>query len=605
MKHLIFIINHVNELTSIWSDEAFASLVEDQTLVQVYGCHEKSLFIEEVCCTIKDHWPQSLVMGMSTEAQIAFGRTLTNSVTVSVMTFEKSACSGYIVPNDTLSEASMVEDFSGWLDHLAEKPKCLVLSVTSMTLDAFKLSDEINHLLPKGIPVLGGGVGSIKHPDHSFIWLDGIKRQRGFAVIAMTGSYLELYSKSYLGWKAFSQEMNVTRTEGSLIHQIDGRPAIEIYEHYLGIKQDGNFLKHINGFPLLYDHEGDYLARVPIQVTESGSLCFLSDQEVGSRFRLGYADPTKMVATARQVQDELYEFLPEGILIFSCISRAELLGSDVDLETFPYDLIAPVAGYFTVGEFHANCGDLVALNSALVVLGIREGQRQSITGDSAYLQWREGHTEDSIKENVTVKDPHAVARLVHFISVVTEELKETNQVLAQTNLALEKSNKALELLSTTDKLTQIFNRLKLDELIHQELSRANRYGSQFSVILLDVDHFKKINDAYGHLVGDEILVAIVSVIKNNLARESDYLGRWGGEEFLIILPENELSQAIKLAVKLCNAIVQSYFVKEIQPTCSFGVTSFQVGDTEDTLLSRVDEALFRAKALGRNRVEYL
>lgn len=605
MKHRIFIINHVNELTNIWSDETLLSPLGSRTFVQIYGCHEKSKLVDELCAKVKAHWPQSTVMGIGTEAQIAFGRTLSGSVIVSVMVFEKSSFLSYIVPEDGLSEFEMVEDFKLWLAKLSEKPKCLLLSVTSMTLDAFKLSDEINHLLPKGIPILGGGVGSIKNPDHSFIWLDGIKLRRGFSVIALSGESLEIYSKSYLGWKAFSQEMQVTHTEGKLIHQINHRPAVEIYEHYLGIKQDADFLKHINGFPLLYNLEDDYLARVPIRVTESGALCFLSDQEEGSSFRLGYADPTKMVSTARQVQDELYGFLPEAIIVFSCISRAELLGSDIDLETYPYDLIAPVAGYFTVGEFHANSGDLVALNSALVVLGLREGPKQNEENDSAYIQWREGHTEAHIKEHVTVKDPNAVARLVHFISVVTEELKETNKALAQTNLALAKSNKALELLSTTDKLTQVYNRLKLDELIHQELTRSNRYGSQFSVILLDVDHFKRVNDAFGHLVGDEILVAIVSVLKNNLARESDYLGRWGGEEFLIILPENELDQAIKLAVKLCNAIVQSYFVKEIQPTCSFGVTSYQVGDTEDTLLSRVDEALFRAKALGRNRVEYL
>lgn len=605
MEHRIFIINHVNELTQIWNDASIASSEGQHTLVQVFGCHERTQFIETLCLALKEKWPQSTVLGVGTQAQIAFGRTLTNRVAVSVMRFEATAFKGFINTNQEQSEHEMVADLKEWLMQLEAMPKCLMLSASSMTLNAYKLSDEINHLLPEGIPILVGGVGSVKQAENSFIWLNGHKRNRGFAVILLFGEHLALFSKSYLGWKAFSQEMKVTEAKGKFIHKINHRPAAEVYEHYLGIKRDNDFRKHINGFPFLYEHGSDYLASVPIGVNEAGSLLFLSDQMENSTFRLGYADPTIMVSTARQVQDQLSSFLPEGVLIFSCISRADLLGDDVDLETYPYELIAPTAGYYTAGEFHAISGQLKAMNSVLVVLGIKETHVSQPRENSAYLQWREGHTEDRIKEHVTVKDPHAVARLVHFISVVTEELKEANQTLAQTNLALANSNKALELLSTTDKLTQIYNRLKLDELIHQELTRANRYGSQFSVILLDVDHFKRVNDAFGHLVGDEVLVAITSVLRNNLSRETDYLGRWGGEEFLIILPENELNQAIKLADKLCRAIDQSFFVKDIHPTCSFGVTSYQVDDTEDSLLSRVDEALFRAKALGRNRVEYL
>lgn len=605
MEHRIFIINHVNELAQLWNDASIASSEGQYTLVQIFGCHEKAPFIEEVCHSIKVKWPQSTVLGVGTSAQIAFGRTLSHSVTVSVMRFASATFKGFINTRQEQSEHEMVQDLKEWLTQLEDMPKCLLLSASSMTLDAYKLSDELNHLLPAGIPILGGGVGSHLNAENSFIWLNGHKRNRGFAVILLHGAHLELFSKCYLGWKAFSQEMKVTKAQGRFIHTINHRPAVEVYEHYLGIKRDQNFRKHINGFPFLYEYGSDYQASVPIDFNETGSLYFLSDQQEGRVFRLGYADPAIMVSTARQVQDQLYSFAPEAILIYSCISRAELLGDDVDLETYPYELIAPTAGFYTAGEFHAVSGQLSAMNSVLVVLGIKESRAPLLCEDDAYLQWREGHTEDHIKEKVTVKDPHAVARLVHFINVVTEELKETNQTLAQTNLALANSNRALEMLSTTDKLTQTYNRLKLDELIHQELTRANRYGSQFSVILLDVDHFKQVNDAYGHLVGDDVLVAIVNVLKKNLVRETDYLGRWGGEEFLIILPENELDQALHLAQKLCRAIDQSYFVNELHPTCSFGVTSYQTGDTEDSLLSRVDEALFRAKALGRNRVEYL
>lgn len=590
MKHQVYSIKNREELTDIIQTQIDAPSSEERLLIQVFGAQECADLVEITCETFYSAFPSSTVFGTGSSAQIAYGRTLNGCVAISVMTFQSATFESYLSRGEGKTESEMAHDLARFITHLPEKPKCLLLSCTALSLDAFKLTDELNETLPKNIPILGGGVGSLNFSEHSFLWLNGQVSTKGNVMIALLGENLEIFSKSYLGWKAFSQEMSLTKTEGKWVHEIDGRPASEMYERYLGIKNDVHFLEHINGFPLLYDHNDDYLARVPIVATDSGSLLFLNDQSRNKNFRLGYADPTKMVATARLVQDELNAFNPDAILIYSCISRARLLGDDVDLETYPYDLIAPVAGFYTVGEFQADSGKLQALNSAIVVLGLRESGGKT-KESTAYEQWREGHTEEHIRQYVTVKDPHAVARLVHFISVVTEELKE--------------SNRALALLSTTDKLTQIYNRFKLDEILHQELSRSNRYGSHFSVLLLDVDHFKKINDEHGHLIGDEILVAIVNVLKNNLVRASDCLGRWGGEEFLIILPEQEMNQAIKVAIKLCRAVDQSYFIKEIHPTCSFGVTSFRTGDTEDSLLSRVDEALFRAKALGRNRVEYL
>ena len=162
--------------------------------------------------------------------------------------------------------------------------------------------------------------------------------------------------------------------------------------------------------------------------------------------------------------------------------------------------------------------------------------------------------------------------------------------------------KRIEELSITDRLTGLYNRLKLDELLALHVSIAHRHQTPFSLIMLDIDKFKSVNDTYGHQVGDTLLQEIACVLKSNI-RQEDSLGRWGGEEFLILLPSTTLEGAVQMAEKLRMAIEGYAFTTVGKRTSSFGVASYTQGDDTKTLVGRADEALYRAKANGRNRVE--
>jgi diguanylate cyclase (GGDEF)-like protein len=152
-----------------------------------------------------------------------------------------------------------------------------------------------------------------------------------------------------------------------------------------------------------------------------------------------------------------------------------------------------------------------------------------------------------------------------------------------------------------DFLTGLSNRRHLYELLQHEAERSRRYHQPLSVILFDVDHFKTINDLYGHLSGDLVLKEIARLIVEKL-RTVDEVGRWGGEEFLILLPETKLSGAQLLAERLREILVEHKFESVGQVTASFGVTEYQPGDTPETLIYRADVALYDAKREGRNRV---
>ena len=157
-------------------------------------------------------------------------------------------------------------------------------------------------------------------------------------------------------------------------------------------------------------------------------------------------------------------------------------------------------------------------------------------------------------------------------------------------------------LATTDTLTGIFNRRKMHELLGMEINKAKRYKSPLSLIMFDIDHFKMVNDTYGHSVGDSVLRTLVKIVKRNL-RNTDYFCRWGGEEFLILSPETDLEMATTSAERLGMVTEKHSFEGVNRITISLGVTQFDEKDNVDSFLMRVNDALYIAKNRGRNRVE--
>ncbi|MBN2869997.1 MAG: diguanylate cyclase [Campylobacterales bacterium] len=154
--------------------------------------------------------------------------------------------------------------------------------------------------------------------------------------------------------------------------------------------------------------------------------------------------------------------------------------------------------------------------------------------------------------------------------------------------------------ANTDKLTQIANRAHLIRQIDYLVKHARRGGYPLSVIFFDIDHFKQINDANGHRMGDQALIDLSTLMKNRL-RESDIVGRWGGEEFVVILPHTNLIQAADLAEKL-RVMIEQYPFAHGKMSCSFGVAELRNEDTDESLINRADAMLYEAKENGRNQV---
>lgn len=161
--------------------------------------------------------------------------------------------------------------------------------------------------------------------------------------------------------------------------------------------------------------------------------------------------------------------------------------------------------------------------------------------------------------------------------------------------------------ATHDPLTKLYNRRALSELVEKECSRAERTHEAFSVLMTDIDFFKKLNDIYGHQKGDEVLKMFATILENN-TREHDIVARFGGEEFIIVLPETDIEPARALAEKLRSTIedceIPTSDTTPLNMTASFGVTTCNNGESWDKIMKRVDHALYEAKGRGRNQVAY-
>ncbi|SFM86083.1 GGDEF domain-containing protein [Thermodesulforhabdus norvegica] len=207
---------------------------------------------------------------------------------------------------------------------------------------------------------------------------------------------------------------------------------------------------------------------------------------------------------------------------------------------------------------------------------------------------------DVIDIKVEVLQLLVLAVVLVWFSLVGGYISEMRSRLYRMHKNLQQAYQKIEELALHDELTGIYNRRAILGYLKEEIERASRYDIPLSVSLADIDHFKSINDTYGHLVGDKILRELAAHIKGCI-RSTDRVGRYGGEEFLIILPHTPISRALS-CMERCRSDIEGSLFEGLRITVSFGIAALRPEDDLDSLLSRADKALYEAKNRGRNRV---
>jgi diguanylate cyclase (GGDEF)-like protein/PAS domain S-box-containing protein len=187
--------------------------------------------------------------------------------------------------------------------------------------------------------------------------------------------------------------------------------------------------------------------------------------------------------------------------------------------------------------------------------------------------------------------------------VISPEFNQQNEIEGYTAIAQDITDKkTIEEMSITDYLTKLYNRREIESVVETEITRADRYNTNFSIVFIDIDKFKNINDTFGHNVGDDILVELSKILKLK-SRKTDTVGRWGGEEFIIVCSETDIDGAFDFANNLRETIENHKFLTVKKVTISCGVSQYEKIDTLSSVIAKADDALYRAKENGRNKVE--
>ncbi|WP_170164757.1 sensor domain-containing diguanylate cyclase [Thiocapsa rosea] len=238
-------------------------------------------------------------------------------------------------------------------------------------------------------------------------------------------------------------------------------------------------------------------------------------------------------------------------------------------------------------------------NAAIALAAEQQGQ---VTPHEFRVTSRDGRVKDVVIGGTVLDD-----RLICSFADVSErkrfeaELVQARDAAETANRALRKANAELQRVAVTDRLTGIRNRAYFEEAVAAQIARAARYDVPVSLLLLDLDCFKAINDTHGHLVGDRVLIELTRLIGGHL-REVDVLARWGGEEFVILMPHCGAREAVHAAEKLRSLVADRVFPEVGTVTVSVGVAEYRLHESDDAWIKRADDALYAAKAGGRNRV---
>ncbi|MEX2532839.1 MAG: diguanylate cyclase [Nitriliruptoraceae bacterium] len=263
--------------------------------------------------------------------------------------------------------------------------------------------------------------------------------------------------------------------------------------------------------------------------------------------------------------------------------------------------VGVLVDFGTLGDSGAMAVQLAAsFPIAFVVLGTRRGLQVSVLIYLAFV----GLYGNVIIDGLLGRSSYPTSSIAASMAIAYAVLIATIRLLASRFEQLVSQQAKADVLfkqATTDPLTQIANRRHLDDAIDRLIAQSHRYGHPLSVVLIDLDRFKRVNDDHGHEVGDQVLIETVQRLLGTI-RESDLLGRWGGEEFLLVAPNTDHADALALAERCRRALADMPMSGVGQVTASFGVATYAADDDARSMRRRADLALYTAKEEGRNRV---
>jgi diguanylate cyclase (GGDEF)-like protein len=560
-----------------------ATLNTSKTLIQIFSGFVKESEVKQIQSIIKKKNSNVIFIGTTTAGEIYEGDVYEQSIGVSIMEFDDTTIEqAYFIDKDdfVIGEKIVKTLFS-------HNTKAAILFIGSLFTNGNDILDGIN-ASNSDVVIAGGMAGDNGYFKETFVFDRSGVYSKGCVAVSLNSDVLNVFTDYQLNWQAIGKTMTVTKVEKDRVYEIDDISVTEIYKKYLGEKVGDNLPFSATEFPLLkIDDDGLEVCRAFTHQFEDGSLLTAGNLEIGDTVRLSFGNVDLILNDTKENLNRYSSFQPEALCIYSCAVRKVFLQSEITAELEPLNKIAPNIGFFTYGEIYHHDQKNSLLNISLTILALSEEKNKK-----RYVNKDNLSDEASEKNFITNKHYLVLDALTNLSNTVISELEDAKKQLK------EQANR--------DYLTGLYNRRYFNEIAQDLIHISKREKKPFSVIMLDVDRFKRINDTYGHSVGDDVIKILSNTIIETV-RESDIVARYGGEEFSLLLPFTDKEGALKIAEKIRknveNKKIIIYDGKIIQFTVSLGVDSIEHGDKNvEQALNRADNALYLAKESGRNKV---
>lgn len=544
-----------------------------------YDLEDAKQRLEEVRRVVHEVFPEVPLVGCSATGEIIDERMSNHEIVVTLMMFELASTQIHVMTYYDLQKNMNAQELLQYCSELQHLQGMEILTVAEY--DRLESTGGVLDQLPEDIEIFGGvAVGDEVHAAYVFA-NDSPISMDGSVFVFYCGEDLHLSSSRMFGWKAIGYPLEVTRSEGNVVYELNHQPAYDVYNHYLHIEKDSNFFYEALEFPweVEVDEETGGYIRHAKTVNSDGSIVMSTNIPEGSKVRIAYGDPRRMVEHTIQAGVEVQQFGPQVLLLVNCMGRMLFWGDHCNQEIYELSKYVPVTGFSALGEIMRYNSTTLLNNLSIVAIAMREGPIQQMP----YLDIQRMATQTALP---------ITARLAIFINTITAELMEKNQ---QLNDMLFQANH--------DYLTGLLNRGSIERKIYEAKTNES-IGAEddWYLIMFDVDDFKQINDTYGHGEGDQVLCDLANLL---IPKVKDHpkldAGRWGGEEFMVFGYGYRNQEILELAEYIRQEAKNPEKMRR-PITVSLGVTKHRSGEAEAAVINRADELLYQAKNEGKNRI---
>ena len=398
-----------------WLDENPASSV----LINVYAGLIEKRRLEKVVAELRQTFPEAMIAGLSSAGEIVHGELVAQSILVIISVFETTKVTMHTYRLKAGEEVATGQEIAAMID-MTPEIKAVELFADSWQISTGKLFPELNKCNSR-VKMFGAAPYAHDVKNRMFVFTGEDMENVTLIIMLYAGKDFHVTTDYCIGWQPVGKPMTVTKADGATLYELDGRPAIEIYQKYLQIAPDDHFYDNSFEFPFLLYANDTYMLRVPFSCTADGAIGLVAPVKEGDTMFLSYGDFPTILSELVEAARRMERFRPQYIRLYDCATRKFFWKKNANKELQPFQRVAETGGFYSGGELLRVNGQMIHFSSTLLIVGAREGTngaRESV------MARRITDAEDTPEMHTSV-----VRRMAHYINVLTQEAEEAKNKL--------------------------------------------------------------------------------------------------------------------------------------------------------------------------------